>query len=352
MEPKLTRPYDPEKAEEKALQVVKEMKEGKLQKGLEWSPEVTSGKTTIREMIGTDDGAQEFVEKVTFDLFQGREAVPLLYKDIYTTLSDPNFPKTLEENIFGPVQVVFLEKFEGGEVKFGALGPGLQKVVSFRTYAAGIEYDEDILEYNQTWRVSEIAIAFGEAYNKLLNHLHLSSILTASYVTTGGGLAAQKTAQEGTPGLDDGTPQLIAFDTNVATTLRNALDVLPRGTLLIVNSADRYALEDAIAGSMYADTSPSVVKRFLNPANFIYYDGDDVTVGEKTYTYAGVTQGFAFLLVPKRNFREYIKHDLRVDSDDGDLSRLILTQVVGRARRATLIALGSKWGGIKIDLAA
>lgn len=334
-------------APELAKTILQEMAQGKRSTGLEWGEDVASGKVTISEMIGTSDGSAEFLEKTTYDLYSGRENVPLLYKPIYRTTTDANFPKTFTLEEFGPVQVVFLEKFEGGEVKFGDLGPGTTKVVTFKTYAAGIEYDEDIIEYNQTWRVSEINTAFGEAYNKLLNHLHLYPIIGGSYVTTGGGINAQKTTQEA------GTAQLIAFDTDVAQTLRNALTVLPRGTIVLANSIDQFLLEDAIAGSMLADTSPSAVKRQLNTSNFIYYDGDEVEVGGKTYTYTGVAAGYCYLIVPGgRNFREYIKHDLRVDSGDGDLSRLILSQIVGRARRAVAVTPGEKWGVVKVDLYA
>lgn len=329
-----------------ATSIIKEMKEGKRSEGLTWGDELASGKVTIAEMIGTEDGSAEFLEKTTFDLYQGRENVELLYKELYSTLTDANFPKTLTLEEFGPVEVVFLEKLEGDEVKFGTLAEGQTKTVTFATYAAGIEYNEDILEWNQTWRVSEINVAFGEAYNKLLNHIHLNPIISGSYTTTGGGLTAQKTAQEG------GTAQLVAFSTDVATTLRNALSVLPRGTKILANSSDRFILEDAIAGSMLADASPSAVKRQLSASDIIYYDGDEVTVGNKTYTYTGVTAGFIYLIVPKRNFKEYIKHDLRVDSGDGDLSRLILAQVVGRARRAVAVVLGDKYGAIKVDIAS
>lgn len=333
-------------APEQAKKILAEMKAGVRTSGLEWSDEMASGKVTIKEMIGTDDGAREFIEKTTFDLYSGRESVPLLYKPFYRTVTDANFPKSMTIEEFGPVQVVFLEKFEGGEVKFGQIGPGTEKVVSFHTYAAGVEYDEDILEYNQTWRVSEINVAFGEAYNKLLNHLHLYPIIGAEYVATGGDLGDQKVAQ------DAGTAaQLIEFDTDVPTTLRNALTVLPRGTMLLANTVDRFKLEDAIAGSMLADASPSAVKRQLSADKIVYYDGETVTVGGKTYTYGGVEAGSCHLLVPGgRNFREYIKHDLRVDSGDGDLSRLIISQVVGRARRAVATTLADKYGGVKIEL--
>jgi len=82
----------------------------------------------------------------------------------------------------------------------------------------------------------------------------------------------------------------------------------------------------------------------------IEYDGDEVEVGGKTYEYEGVTAGEAYLIYPKKYFKEYIKHDLRLDSDDGDLSRLILSQVVGRARRAVYTSVANKYGAIKIEL--
>lgn len=304
---------------------------------------------TIAEMIGTDDGAAEFVEKVTYEAYSGRENVPLLYKSIYRTLTDSNFPRTMTAEEFGPVQVVFLKKLEGGEVKFGAMGPGTTKVVSFETWAAGLEYNEDIIEYNQTWRVSDIGVAFGEAYNKLLNHMHLSPIISGNYVTTGGGLAGQKAKQED---LENGAAQLIAWSTDLKTTLRNALQVLPRGSIILHNSFDLFALQEAIAGDILVDGTPGPVKRKLSNVQFIEYDGTEVTVGGKTYEYTGVAQGFIYLIAPKENFVEYIKHDLRIDSDDGDLSRLILTQVVGRARRAVLAGLSGAAGAVKIDIAA
>ncbi len=335
-----------EQAPALAQSIIGELKAGKRSQGLEWGADLTAGKVTIKEMIGTDDGASEFIEKVTYDLYSGRETVNLLYKEIYSTLVDANFPQTMTVKEFGPVEVVFLQKLEGGEVKFGTIGAGTEKVVSIVTYAAGIEYDEDILEFNQTWRLTEIGLGMGEAYNKLLNHIHLSPIISGSYTTTGGGLTAQKTAQK------NGTAQLIAFDTNIATTLRNALSVLPRGAKLLINSSDRFAVEDALASSMYADATPSVVKQRIKSTDIIEYDGDEAVVGNKTYTYTGVTAGFVYLIVPKRNFREYIKHDLRVDSSDGDLSRLILAQVVGRTRRGVLATLGTQYGVVKVDIAS
>jgi len=321
-------------------QVVSEMREndGKVSV-MEFAESVQ-----VSEMLGTDSGTREFIEQVTYSAYSGREAVPLLYGSIYRTISDANLPQTLTEKEFGPLQAVFLQFWEGGEVKFGALSPGTEKTVSINTWTTGMEYNEDIVEFNQTWRVAEIATAFGEAYNKLLNHLHLGPIVSASFTTTGGGLAAQKTAQE------DGTAQEIAFDTDIETTLSNALQVFPNGSLLLHNTFDAQRIEEAVASAIYTDGSANVVKRAFGSMPKIAYDGDSVTVRKIDYTYPGVAVGEAYLLVPKRQFVEYEKHGLRVDSNDGDLTRLVLAQVVGRTRRGVFAALGGKYGVIKINL--
>jgi len=47
----------------------------------------------------------------------------------------------------------------------------------------------------------------------------------------------------------------------------------------------------------------------------------------------------AYLIRPKRGFKELIKYDLMVDAAGADLSRLIENQVVGRAYRGVFAAI-------------
>lgn len=303
---------------------------------------------TLSEMISTDSGAQEFLEKVTFDLYQGREAVDLVYTRIFNRTVDANLPKTLDLDELGPVQVVFLQHVEGGEVAFGAMAPGTGKTVKINTWAAGLQYTEDFVEFNQTWRATENAEAFGEAYNKLLNHLHLGPIVTyTGYATEAGGVSAQKAAQKA------GTPQLVAFDTDIATTFKKARQILPRGTVIMTNSMDTETILDGIKSDFYADDrTPTALNRAFSQDSILEYDGTEVEVGGKEYVYDGVQAGTAYLVAAKsRNFREFVKHELRMDSDNADLSRLILEQLVGRTRRGVLAGLGGEFGVIKINLA-
>jgi hypothetical protein len=72
------------------------------------------------------------------------------------------------------LNVVFLQKFEGGEVEFGTLSKGVPSLGAIQTYAAGFEWTEDMIEFDRTWSIELQNQAFGRAYNALLNHLHLS----------------------------------------------------------------------------------------------------------------------------------------------------------------------------------
>lgn len=335
------------KAQAEARRVIGEMKAGSRTEGMTWAEDIQTGKVTLREMIGTGDGVQDFLEKTTYDAYQGRENVPLVYKDIYSTRENRAFPKVMVAKEYGAVQLVFVEKLEGGEVKFGELGPGTEKVVRFKTYAAGLEWSEDMVEYNEFWEVTDRAQAFGENYNKLLNHLHMSPILTANYTTTGGDVNAKREAQR------NGTAQLIPFDTSLVKTWETVMRVLPRGAIVLINSIDRIPVERAIATDLLDDQgTPGPVKRQFQTYSIMEYDGDEIEVGKHRYTYAGVPAGFAIVVVPKRNFIEYIKHDLIIDSGNPDLSRLIVDQTVGRARRAVAAAVGGQDGAVKVDLYA
>jgi hypothetical protein len=327
-------------AEQARLDAVQLISENKH---LEWA---VTEKKPLQETISTSEGGKDFVEKVTYDIYRGRENVALVYGAIYDTLTDANYPETITENTMGPVQVVFVRTAEFQGVRFGRIAPGEEKIVRFYTYAAGIEITEDMVEYNQTWNISDVSVAFGENYNKLLNHLHLDPIISGSYTTTGGGLAAQKAAQIA------GTAQLIAYATSVEQTLKNALQVLPKGTVVLANSFDQNTIEAALFGSMYADDSPTTLKRTITPSDIIYYDGDEVVVGDKTYEYTGVTAGFIYLIVPKRQFKERVKHELRLSQLNADVSRLMAGGQVGRSRRAVYAALGGKYGVIKVDIAS
>jgi hypothetical protein len=311
---------------------------------LEWAEGVN-----LQEMITSDQGSQEFIDQVSYDLFDGAESVELVYKQFYNTITDANLPEIVPLRGADEIQVVFLQHVEGGEVQFGAMAPGERKTVEILTWASGLQFTEEFVLYNKTWEISENSRALGRAHSILRNHLGLGPIVLGTYTTTGGGLAAQVAAQK------NGTAQLVAYSTSTQVSLKNGLRVLPKANKVLVNSFDYETVLEAIASDVFAQNSSlkGSLARRITADQVVVYDGEEITVGKRTFTYGGVPIGFAFLAVAKsQNFREFVKHELLVDSDDNDLSRLVLDQTVARARLGIYAGIGGVDGAVKVDITA
>ena len=126
----------------------------------------------VGEMITSADTAEGFLAKVTLDLEMGFADIPILYKAIYDTISNRAFPSVFDAQWIQYGKVVFLEHVEGQEVNFGVLDAESGNVAYIKTYSAGFEYTEDMVEYNQGWSMEILNRSMGRAYNALLNHIH------------------------------------------------------------------------------------------------------------------------------------------------------------------------------------
>jgi hypothetical protein len=280
-------------------------------------------KVPVSEMITTAQGSMDLLEKVRVDVDFGLAEVPLLYTPLYERINGP-FPGgvvqlneyTLQGN------VVFLEKFEGGEVVFGTLAKGVPATVPIQTYAAAFEWTEDMIEYDKTWDVTLNNRAFGRSYNFLLNHLHLSPIISATY-----------DAAHSAPASAVGTGITEHTLNTFMDAYKEAVQATPQRTpsVILANEADRFQIEDALLTPV-RDVQGNPLPR-VPVDTIIYYNGATITNGNKLYTYAGVTAGTCFFIFPKQKLKEFVHHDLRVDIGPPDISRLIEGQQVGRARR-------------------
>lgn len=280
-------------------------------------------KKSVAEMLTTSQGQMALLEKVRVDVDFGLADIPLLYGPVYDRIPGP-FPGgviqineyTLQGN------VVFLEKFEGGEVTFGTLATGVPTTASITTYAAGFEWTEDMIEFDKTWEITLNNRAFGRSYNMLLNHLHLSPIIAATY--SGTNLIAADTT-----GTTQQQKTLITFQN----AYKAAVLAVPQRTptVVLANEADRFQIEDALLTPV-PDIQGNPLPR-VPVDTIIYYNGATITNGVKAYTYPGVTQGTCYFIYPKQRFKEFVHHDLRIDIGPSDLSRLVEGQQVGRSRR-------------------
>lgn len=283
----------------------------------------------IGEMITTPDGLYNVIQKTVIDLELGREAVPLLYGPIYRRAEDANFTEFVDVRPFVSAQVVFLEHLELGEVKFGTKKIGAKDTVPIITYAAGFQVTEDMVEYDKTWEIEEANRALGEAYNALLNHIHLYPIINYNYP------AKNKTAADTT-----GTTYLERLRNTIKNGLKHASQdkntdtgAPRRPSVLLAALVHQWDIEQVLQRMVIGGTEYPPVSGINT---LIFYDGWSITVGEKTYTYPGVDPGKAYLIEPYKYFRELVKHELRVDAGNADISRLVEQQIVGRARRGVI----------------
>lgn len=288
-------------------------------------------KKPLKEMITTSDGAMDLIQKVRVDVEFGQAEVPLLYQPIYDMIPGP-FPGRaiqLGENLL-QANVIFLEKWEGGEVQFGEMSRGVPKFVTLQTYAAAFEYTEDMIEWDSTFELEMLNRAMGRAYNYLLNHIHLAPIITYAYTT---GAGSNTTPYDTTAGLDQQHLTLNTFRSAYQT----AVSAKPQRTpsVILASEVDRFQIEDALLAPV-RDAQGNPLAR-VPVDTIIYYDGATITVGNKTYTYPGVTAGTCYFIMPKFKAKEFVHHDLRVDAKDDDLSLLIEAEIVGRARRGLYI---------------
>lgn len=285
--------------------------------------EVNDGSKTIAyEFIGTDDFGAVFYQRQRYEVDAGRDSEPLLYGPIYEEIEDPNLPRHVDIDRLGPAAVIFGEIQEGGEVPFITVG-GSQDSIAMRHYGVGLEYNKDIVVYNEYYRLPIIERQVGVAYNALLNHVHLGPFLTYSYTSgnqtpasaVGTGIIehyirtvedAVQAAKQDTSNTRQGPYVLLISSSNLLSWRRAFLDVPQQGT----------TVQNMVSGDISA---------------IIAYDGWSGTRGKKTISYAGVAANKAYLIDVGNRGRfaqSYMKLRLQDAMGNPDVSRFILEQII------------------------
>lgn len=285
----------------------------------------------VGELLTTPAGLDTVIQKSVLEIEQGRERTPLLYTPIYRRRENRRFSKFVEVPSSGRTRAVFLEHLEGEEIKFGSRTIGAKDVVPIITYATGFQWTEDMEEYDTTWEAEEANQAIGEAYNALLNHLHLYPIISYAYAagnTTA--WVAGATTYERDRATIKAALEKAALSKN-AQTQRNR-----RPTIVLAHSSNQFRVTEALQRRQINGTIFEPLSNNINTV--VLYDGWSETVGDDETVYAGTQTDRIYLIDPSRYFHELVKHDLLIDADNADLSRLIKEQIVARARRGVYAA--------------
>lgn len=275
----------------------------------------------IYEFMGTDSFGTEWSTRQRFEVNAGRDEEPILYTPIYDIVNDANLPKNVTVNQLGPGGVVFEEVFEGGEVKFSTIASG-EFSVSIRHWATGLEYSKDLVIFNELWNIALVERQMGVAHNALLNHLHLSPILTYSYA------AANQTAAV-TSGATDVEDHMLTLEAAITNSRTDTTNPRRGPYALLVSSSDSFMVEKAL--TRVPQQGVTIQSSAIGAiSEVIVYDGWTGTRGRKSTTYAGVTAGKGYLISKQyrgQDLRSFVKQDLQNEGTERDLSRF-LTQSV------------------------
>lgn len=315
----------------------------------------------IGEFLGTGNMMEELAQYVTVEIESGRQEVPLLYKSIYQTQTNPNFPRLIDSGFSIFADVVFLQHLEGQEVRFGTTRGEMGPTVPILTYSAGFEWDEDVEVYDEGWKVSIANESMGKAHNALLNHLHFQPLITADYTTLGNETAYQVHASGDRLESIRLTLRQSLFDSAQKVDNFGRKHAI-RPTIALCNLATAYEVNDAL--NLIQDQS-GIGDNGVDPAIFIgrrsdtggpnpsvnqintviAYEGESMQMGNLVWNYGTLADDEVILIQPKRNMFEFIKHELRVDTErPADLSRLVAAQMVARMRRGLLaVPESSAW---------
>lgn len=286
----------------------------------------------IGEMIVSSESQAYFLKEAYLEIDLGKNQHPIVYKSLYDTITDSNFPEVFKAMWMQEGRVVFLQHFEGQEVKFGTRDAEEGDTATIVCYTAGFEYTEDMVLYNKTFDMQMLNKAMGVAYNALLNHIHLYPIISYTYTAANQTAASTNFNTPAFPDWDDYTRQVMNLRMTLIQAVKDtrADDPSRIATKLLINSSNEQLVADALGGLQVAGNFPNKVSGI---DEVISYNGTSITVGSQTYTYTGVGTGVAYLIEPKKFLKELIKHDLLVDAGDADLSRLVEKQIVARSRR-------------------
>lgn len=275
----------------------------------------------VYEFIGSDTFGSEWSERRRYEVDAGRDQVPILYTPIYQEVRDSSLPRNVPLYRIGPGGVILDEILEGGEVKFASVGAS-DTTARIRHYGVGLEYSKDLVVFNELWGVPIVERQTGMAYNALLNHIHLSPILQASYT------AANQTAAN-TAGATVIEDYMLTFEDAIANSRTDTANPRRGPYVILCSTANLFTIEKALTS--VPQQGVTLRSRAIDTIrDVVAYDGWTGTRGSKTVSYGGVASGTAYLIdLANRSmdFLSFMKQDLMQDGTQEDISRF-MTQVV------------------------
>lgn len=288
--------------------------------------------TQLAELITTGNFGTRWYERVKYEVDAGREEVPILYRPIYDVTEDPTLPRSIPIERLGPAGVVFEEIQEGGEVSWASMESSSDSVL-IRHWGVGLKYTEDLILYNEMFRIARMERRFGNAHNALMNHLHFSPILTATYGSANSTNGTTLTSFRVDASLEEKFARTI--EAAMTASANDTDNPRPGPYVLLTGTGAALTARRALmpAPQQGFDIQASPIMDLVTDV-IVYRGWTGERAGVAT-SYAGVASTDAYLIDTSNkafDFQSYVKHSLRMQMGEGDMSRFIMKENIWDTR--------------------
>lgn len=270
---------------------------------------------------------EALLQKVIIDITRRRQESGDLTSLIATEITDFDFPEVISlRELYDYVGEMQEVSGSNDSVPLIEQALGVTDTVSMKILAIGWKDSLKNLLFNKLRDIEKANRAAVNAYVDKRNAATIGTIVGATYHAT------QKQAADATVGA---TYDVLMYNTmrKAIKKLRGLKDPQTKGLIavpsltLLCNSADRWDIERVINGQLGSGNGTITGQNMasLPIDTIIEYDHgilDGKTWGKKKLSYPGVTQGKAYLFVPREAFWVAVKRPLTMETGRGSVLQL------------------------------
>lgn len=270
---------------------------------------------------------EALLQKVIIDITRRRQESGDLTSLIATEITDFDFPEVISlRELYDYVGEMQEVSGSNDSVPLIEQALGTTDTVSMKILAIGWKDSLKNLLFNKLRDIEKANKAAVNAYVDKRNAATIGTIVGATYHAT------QKQAADATVGA---TYDVLMYNTmrKAIKKLRGLKDPQTKGLIavpsltLLCNSADRWDIERVINGQLGSGNGTITGQNMasLPIDTIIEYDHgilDGKTWGKKKLSYPGVTQGKAYLFVPREAFWVAVKRPLTMETGRGSVLQL------------------------------
>lgn len=291
------------------------------------------------EMMSADD-LRAFAEQTALDVSVGMAEYPTIFQHIYEEIKNEHFPRDVRVRDIIGLQAAFGVVNDGESVPLADFKFGSLETVSFKTFAAGYSISRTFEQFNEFWKLPQASKALGIAHNAILDHLHLSPIITHTYT-------GKAVTNKATGGSTDLETVWLTLRAGIKDALKRttAHGYRLRPTIALCNSATAMDVEAAIKGLLQKGTqlgSLGQIKTVLS------YDGWSGEVGGIKYDFEAPKDNEVYLIVPKVSFKSLIKEELTHLEQRGNILNLSALDVVETFTRVPVAGVADAVHKVKL----